>query len=101
GVRPPFPALQEAFADTRQVTTILIMLACGALFGLIALLLIESLRFFERVLRRFERRPYLLSAARGAALVVLYVTAGDAYAGLGTDTINGVLEGTTPVFAGA
>src|SRR5258708_6216924 len=43
GVRPPFPALQEAFADTRQVKTILIMLACGALFGLIALLLIESL----------------------------------------------------------
>ena len=101
GVRPPFPALQAPFSDTRQVKTILIMLACGALFGLIALLLIESLRFFERVLRRFERRPYLLSAAGGAALVVLYVTAGDAYAGLGTDTINGVLEGTTPVFAGA
>src|SRR5579862_9415522 len=61
GVRPPFPALQAAFADTRQVRTILIMLPCGALFGLIALLLIESLRFFERTLRRFERRPYLLS----------------------------------------
>ena len=31
----------------------------------------------------------------------LYLAAGDAYAGLGTDTINGVLAGTTPVFAGA
>src|SRR6202030_1126261 len=41
GVGPPFPALQEACADTRQVKPILIMLACGALFGLIALLLIE------------------------------------------------------------
>jgi len=101
GVRPPFPALQEAFADTRQVKTILIMLACGALFGLIALLLIESLRFFERALRRFERRPYLLSAAGGAALAILYGVAGDAYAGLGTDTINGVLAGTASVFAGA
>jgi H+/Cl- antiporter ClcA len=101
GVRPPFPALQEAFADTRQVKTILIMLACGALFGLIALLLIESLRFFERTLRRFEHRPYLLSAGGGVALVLLYFAAGDAYAGLGTDTINGVLTGTTPVFAGA
>jgi H+/Cl- antiporter ClcA len=59
GVRPPFPALQAAFADTRQVKTILIMLACGALFGLIALLLIESLRLFERAVRRFEHRPYL------------------------------------------
>jgi H+/Cl- antiporter ClcA len=101
GVRPPFPALQEAFADTRQVKTILIMLACGALFGLIALLLIESLRFFERTLRRFERRPYLLAAAGGVALVILYFSVGDTYAGLGTDTINGVLAGATPVFAGA
>ena len=101
GVRPPFPALQEAFADTRQVKTILIVLACGALLGFIALLLIESLRFFERTLRRFERRPYVLSAVGGVALVLLYSAAGDTYAGLGTDTINGVLMGTTPVFAGA
>jgi H+/Cl- antiporter ClcA len=35
------------------------------------------------------------------ALVLLYSAAGDAYAGLGTDTINGVLAGTTPIFAGA
>src|SRR6185295_13480369 len=66
-----------------------------------ALLLIESLRFFERTLRRFERRPYLLSAAGGVALVLIYLAAGDAYAGLGTETINGVLAGTTSVFAGA
>src|SRR3954469_7397380 len=101
GVRPPFPSLQAAFADTRQVKTILIMLACGALFGLIALLLIESLRFFERTLRRFEGRPYLLAASGGVALVLLYWTCGDMYAGLGTGTINGVLAGTTRVFAGA
>src|SRR3954466_7129375 len=98
GVRAPFPTVHEAFADTRQVKTILIMLACGALFGLIALLLIESLRFFERTFRRFEHRPYLLAAGGGVALVVLYSIAGDTYAGLGTDTINGVLAGTTPVF---
>lgn len=101
GVRPPFPSLQAPFADTRQVNTILIMLVCGALFGLIALLFIESLRFFERALRRFERHPYVLAAAGGIALVLLYFSTGDAYAGLGTDTINGVLAGTTSVFAGA
>src|SRR5436190_3410484 len=101
GVQPPFRALQEAFADTHQTQTVLIMLACGALFGLIALVLIESLRFFERTLRRFERWPYLLAASGGVALVLLYFAVGDTYAGLGTDTINGVLAGTTPVFAGA
>ena len=88
GVQPPFPALQETFADTHQAKTILTMLVCGALFGLIALLLIESMRFFERILRRFERRPYLLSAAGGTVLALLYFATGATYAGLGTDTIK-------------
>jgi H+/Cl- antiporter ClcA len=100
GVQPPFPALHDVFADTHQTRTILIMLATGALFGLIALLLIESLRFFERLLRRFERRPYVLAAAGGVALVALYLVAGDRYAGLGTETINAALAGTTGIFAG-
>ena len=101
GVQPPFPALQETFADTHQAKTILTMLVCGALFGLIALLLIESMRFFERILRRFERRPYLLSAAGGAALALLYFATGATYAGLGTDTIKDALTGTQPIFGGA
>ena len=73
----------------------------AALFGLIALLLIESLRFTERVLRRFERWPYRLAAGGGVALVGLYLAAGSSYAGLGTDTINGVITGTTSVRPGA
>ncbi len=101
GVRPPFPGLQDAFGSTGQVRIILISLASGALFGLIALLLIESLRALERGLRRFEPHPYLVAAGGGAALVLLYQTAGTTYAGLGTDTINGVLAGTTPVIAAA
>lgn len=101
GVRPPFPALHETLAATSQVKAILITLASGALFGLIALVLIESLRFCERVVRRFERHPYAVAAAGGGALAALYLVAGDTYAGLGTDTINGVLAGTTPVLAGA
>jgi H+/Cl- antiporter ClcA len=100
GVRPPFPVFQPP-ADTHQVRTILIMLACGALFGVVALVLIESLRFFERALRRFEDHPYALATAGGIALVLLYEAAGGMYAGLGTDTIDGVLAGTIPIFAGA
>jgi H+/Cl- antiporter ClcA len=101
GVRPPFPPLHATVAGTHQVTAILIMLAAGALFGVIAFLLIESLRFFERTLRRFEHHPYLLAAAGGTALVFLYIAAGPSYAGLGTDTISGALTGSTPIFAGA
>ena len=101
GVRPPFPALEAGFTNRDQARTILIMLAAGALFGLVALMLIESLRFCERALRRFEQHPYIVAAAGGCALVLLYVVAGDAYAGLGTETINGVLAGTMRVGAAA
>src|SRR5689334_23033582 len=43
GVHPPFPALQGGLADTTQVRSIFVALAAGAVFGLVALLLIESL----------------------------------------------------------
>jgi H+/Cl- antiporter ClcA len=101
GVRPPFPALGAPFADTGQAKTILIMLGAGALFGLAALLLIESLRFFERVFRRFEHRPYIIAAVGGAALALLFAVVGDTYAGLGTATIDGALTGTATVAATA
>ena len=101
GVRPPFAALEGAFAGIGQIKIILMFLAAGAIFGLIALILIESLRALERALRRFETHPYLLAAAGGGVLVALYLAAGDQYAGLGTDTINGVLAGTTPIIAAA
>jgi H+/Cl- antiporter ClcA len=97
GVRPPFPVLQEAFAGTGQVKIVLISIASGAVFGLVALLLIESMRATERALRRFETHPYLLAVAGGTALVALYLIAGDRYAGLGTDTIEHVLDGTARV----
>lgn len=101
GVAPPFPIVQNAFGDSGQITVILISLASGALFGLVALLLIESLRTLQQRLHRFEAHPYLVAAAGGAALVGLYLVAGDQYAGLGTETINGILLGTTAVFWGA
>lgn len=100
GARPPFPAFQDAFAGTGQVRIILISLVAGAAFGLVALLLIESLRALQRALRRFENHPYRLAAAGGVVLAALYLVAGDRYAGLGTETIDGVLAGTVSI-AGA
>ena len=99
GVRPPFPAFQAPFNDSSQARTIVLMLVAGAFFGLVALVLIESLRMFERALRRFEHHPYAVGAAGGVALVVLYTAVGDVYAGLGTETIDGALTGSTTVVA--
>lgn len=101
GVKAPFPALHETLAGMSQVKFILVSIVSGACFGLVALLLIETLRGLEHGLRRFAAHPYRVAAAGGVALVVLYLLAGTSYAGLGTDTINGVLAGATPVVAGA
>ena len=101
GASPPFPVIQEAFAGTGQVKIIFISLASGAVFGLVALLLIESLRAMERGLRRFEAHPYRVAAVGGMMLAALYFVAGDQYSGLGTGMINNVLAGSTKVVAAA
>jgi H+/Cl- antiporter ClcA len=100
GVRPPFPAFTP-LGDIHQISMIAVMAAAGAVLGLVALAFIETMRFAERALRRFEHRPYALAAIGGAALVIFYTGAGPAYAGLGTDTIERVLSGTGAVAIGA
>ncbi len=94
GAHPPFPALQDAFGSMGQVKIILVSIVSGAAFGIVALILIESLRGLERAVRRFDPHPYLVAGAGGVALVAIYLAAGDRYAGLGVDTIDGVLAGT-------
>jgi H+/Cl- antiporter ClcA len=101
GVQAPFPAVGNVMGQMGQPTAVLLSLGSGAAFGLIALLFIETMRGLERRLRRFEQHPYLLAAGGGIALAILYATAGDTYAGLGTSTIAGTLAGTTSVVAAA
>jgi len=99
GVSPPFPLLTHGLGQIEHASIVLIALGTGAIFGLVALILIESMRALDRTLRRFEEHPYRLAAASGLALVLLYALAGGRYAGLGTDTIDGVLRGTVTVAA--
>jgi H+/Cl- antiporter ClcA len=95
GVRPPFPAMHAAVGDVAAIKPLAIMLGCGVFFGVVALLLIESLRLWERFFARFESRPYLSAVLGGTLLVLLYVAAGDAIAGLGSDTIAAALGGAS------
>jgi H+/Cl- antiporter ClcA len=99
GASPPFPVLHDFVARTNEIRIILIALASGAAFGIIALLLIESLRATERGLRRFAAHPYLVAATGGIVLVATYSIAGNQYAGLGTDTIAAAMAGTAPIVA--
>jgi H+/Cl- antiporter ClcA len=97
GVAPPVAALHANTAFLEQRTVVPLSIAFGAVFGLVALLLIETMRAAGRVLARFERRPYIVAAAGGLALAAFYRIAGDAYAGLGSPTIDAALSGTAQV----
>ena len=93
GVRAPIPVLHESLASFRQTEVVFLAIGFGALFGLAALLLIETMRALEKGLRRFERYPYRVAAAGGVFLALFYRIAGTQYAGLGTDTIEAALSG--------
>jgi H+/Cl- antiporter ClcA len=99
GTAAPFPTLHDALADIGQVRILLTAIGSGGAFGLVALLLIETLRAFERLLVRAKLNRFVVAALGGVALVAIYVTAGPQFAGLGTTTIDGVLAGTMPVVA--
>ncbi len=97
GVAPPVAGVHESLGTLGQTTLVGLAVAFGAAFGLMALALIETMRGLEKVLRRFEGHPYLLAAGGGVFLAAFYAVAGDAYAGLGTSTIEGALAGTVRI----
>ncbi len=101
GTRAPIPALHADPLFLERSSMVPISIAFGALFGLVALLLIESLRAAEGLLGRFAARPYLVAASGGVFLALFYTAAGADYAGLGLPTIEAALSGATGVFAGA
>lgn len=99
GVSAPVPVLHEDLSMLGHRTIVPLAIAFGAVFGLIALLLIEAMRGLEKLLRRAGRHPYAVAATGGAALALLYATAGEQYAGLGVPVIEASLEGTARLFA--
>jgi H+/Cl- antiporter ClcA len=99
GVSAPVPALHGDLSLLGHRTIVPLAIAFGAAFGLIALLLIETMRGLDRMLKRVQRWPYAVAAAGGTALVLLYATAGEQYAGLGVPVIEASLEGTARLFA--
>jgi H+/Cl- antiporter ClcA len=94
GVSPPIPAIHDNFGRLNPTELVLLCVGFGALCGLIALALIETMRGLERGLHRVSAHPYLLAAGGGAFLATLYHLFGSAYAGLGVETISGALGGT-------
>jgi H+/Cl- antiporter ClcA len=99
GVSAPVHTLYADAGFLEQRSVVPWSIAFGAVFGLIALILIEAMRGIEKLVARFEQHPYAVAALGGAALAVFYGAAGDLYAGLGTSTIESALAGTAQLFA--
>lgn len=97
GVKPPFPPLHEALAGMGRVELVLVSLLSGLVFGLVALLLIETMRGLDHLITPFQKHRYLVAMLGGVALVAIFSLAGGQYAGLGTETIDGLLAGTMKV----
>ena len=68
----------------------------GVFFGLCALLLIEALRWFEKLSEKLTLWAPLKGLLGGAALVVLTLVFSQRYLGLGLETITEALEGGSP-----
>jgi H+/Cl- antiporter ClcA len=65
----------------------------GVFFGICSLLLIESLKLFERLSKRIKIWEPYKGLVGGTALVFLTLLFSTRYLGLGLDTIRGALEG--------
>jgi len=92
GVSAPVPATIGTF-HANAAELVAVTLLAGIFFGIVALLLIESMKGLERLLHRWKRYPYVIAVVGGIALMLLYRFASDAYAGLGTQYIENTLGG--------
>ena len=99
GTATPVPRFDTAALTLTPAVLALLAVVFGAVFGLMALLLIETLRGLDKGLRRFRKFPYAIATIGGVVLAMFYFFAGPSYAGLGTLTIEDALSGTVKIFA--
>ena len=94
GVAPPVAVVHESIATLGRTELVVLSIAFGAICGIIALILIETMRGLEKILRAFGKHPYWVAAGGGAFLALFYTLFGTAYAGLGVPTIEAAVSGT-------
>lgn len=97
GGAPPIAGVYETVETLGRTKLIALAILFGAIFGILALVLIETMRGMEKALRRFEKHPYRVAVGGGLFLAAFYSLFGDVYAGLGTATIEQALSGTARI----
>ena len=108
GTPPPVPILRASVFYIPAYILVLLSIGAGAWFGIVALMLIESMRNLEKWLRKWvERYPYRVAFGGGLFLVALYyllarvgLAPHNNYAQLGLQTTGFALMGASiPAFA--
>ncbi len=96
GAPPPVTAMlhpAQVFGQLTPTDLTVLSLISGLFFGLMALLLIETMRQVDLFLSKYIRHPYWVAAGGGVALVALYGLFGPQYAALSYPVIMGALHG--------
>lgn len=99
GVSPPVPAIHAGISALGRTEIVVLSIVIGAICGIAALILIETMRGLERGFRKFgfEKRPYVLAAVGGMFLAAYFSIFGADYSGLGIPTIESTLAGVFPL----
>ncbi len=96
GAPPPVTVMlhpAQIFGHLSATDLTILSLVSGVFFGLVALLLIETMRQVDLFLSRFIHHPYWVAVCGGTALVALYSLFGPQYASLAVPVIFGALRG--------
>ncbi len=80
---------QHFFIDVVLIAKVIVG---GIFFGLIAYLIVTTLKQAERIVEKIPMNPYKKAFAAGLLLVLLSFVVGDTFFGLGLDTISGALQ---------
>ncbi len=87
-----------AFAPHFSNRFFAIVVLSGIVFGTVSFLFIEAYRETHKAIKRWKAGYILKAAVGGALLAALIFVFSERYAGLGTDTIEAVIQGDERVF---
>jgi H+/Cl- antiporter ClcA len=87
------PHIGETVMAMGQFKTAGLAVGFGVIFGLIALLLIETMELMGRVVAKFHRHKYAIAVVGGLVLAGIYSVLGSEYSGLGVEVIEASMGG--------
>ncbi len=93
GINYHFFKIDYSFLKEFDIKIFIYTMIAGVVFALISFILIESLKYMEKVSEKLKISMYIKGASVGIILVLIATVFSDDYLGLGTQKIDAVLSG--------